>query len=188
MKKKIFIGLGVVFIGIVGFFVYANLFPKSPPTTASFSHQGLDIKVTYSQPSKRGRLIFGEEKDGALQPYGKYWRLGANAATEITFSKDITFSGKPVRAGSYRMYALPGADSFQISLNTELGVFFGVTEPDYSKDAVKVSIIHKGVGQISESDVLLASASDAIILGFQVRPSANAKKLAEQEEIEIRHE
>ncbi len=56
-----------------------------------------------------------------------------------------------------------------------------------SKDEVKVSIIHKAVGQISESDVLLASASDAIILGFQVRPSANAKKLAEQEEIEIRH-
>ncbi|SHO63686.1 translation initiation factor IF-2 [Algoriphagus zhangzhouensis] len=56
-----------------------------------------------------------------------------------------------------------------------------------SKDEVKVSIIHKGVGQISESDVLLASASDAIILGFQVRPSANAKRLAEQEEIEIRH-
>ncbi|SHN23995.1 translation initiation factor IF-2 [Cyclobacterium lianum] len=56
-----------------------------------------------------------------------------------------------------------------------------------SKDEVKVSIIHQGVGQISESDVLLASASDAIILGFQVRPSANAKRLAEQEEIEIRH-
>ncbi|HLT06304.1 MAG TPA: translation initiation factor IF-2 [Cyclobacteriaceae bacterium] len=56
-----------------------------------------------------------------------------------------------------------------------------------SKDEVSVNIIHKGVGQISESDVLLASASDAIILGFQVRPSANAKKVAEQEEIEIRH-
>ncbi len=56
-----------------------------------------------------------------------------------------------------------------------------------SKDEVGVSIVHKGVGQISESDVLLASASDAIIIGFQVRPSANAKKLAEQEEIEIRH-
>ncbi|HAH38631.1 MAG TPA: translation initiation factor IF-2, partial [Algoriphagus sp.] len=56
-----------------------------------------------------------------------------------------------------------------------------------SKEEVKVSIIHKGVGQISESDVLLASASDAIIIGFQVRPSSNAKKLAEQEEIEIRH-
>jgi translation initiation factor IF-2 len=52
---------------------------------------------------------------------------------------------------------------------------------------VAVSIIHKGVGQISESDVLLASTADAIILGFQVRPSASARKLAESEEIEIRH-
>ncbi len=56
-----------------------------------------------------------------------------------------------------------------------------------SKDEVNVNIIHKGVGQISESDVLLASASDAIIVGFQVRPSTSAKRLAEQEEIEIRH-
>ncbi|HEX8038656.1 MAG TPA: translation initiation factor IF-2, partial [Chryseosolibacter sp.] len=47
-------------------------------------------------------------------------------------------------------------------------------------------IIHRGVGQISESDVLLASASDAIIVGFQVRPSQAAKRLAENEEIEIR--
>lgn len=52
---------------------------------------------------------------------------------------------------------------------------------------VQVAIIHRGVGQISESDVLLASASDAIILGFQVRPSGAAKRLAENEEIEIRH-
>jgi translation initiation factor IF-2 len=52
---------------------------------------------------------------------------------------------------------------------------------------VAVSIIHKAVGQISESDVLLASTADAIILGFQVRPSASARKLAENEEIEIRH-
>jgi translation initiation factor IF-2 len=51
---------------------------------------------------------------------------------------------------------------------------------------VQVRIIHKAVGQISESDVLLASASDAIIIGFQVRPSQNSRKLAEQEEIEIR--
>jgi translation initiation factor IF-2 len=55
-----------------------------------------------------------------------------------------------------------------------------------STQEVQVNIIHKAVGQISESDVLLASASDAIIIGFQVRPSANARKLAEQEEIEIR--
>ena len=55
-----------------------------------------------------------------------------------------------------------------------------------STDEVQVNIIYKAVGPISESDVLLASASDAIIVGFQVRPSTNARKLAEQEEIEIR--
>ncbi len=55
-----------------------------------------------------------------------------------------------------------------------------------STDEVQVNIIHKAVGQISESDILLASASDAIIIGFQVRPSVNARKLAEQEQIEIR--
>jgi translation initiation factor IF-2 len=55
-----------------------------------------------------------------------------------------------------------------------------------STEEVQVRIIHKAVGQISEGDVLLASASDAIIVGFQVRPSVNARRLAEQEEIEIR--
>jgi translation initiation factor IF-2 len=55
-----------------------------------------------------------------------------------------------------------------------------------SKDEVQVSVIHKGVGQITESDVLLASASDAIIIGFQVRPAQSAKKLAEDEAIEIK--
>ena len=55
-----------------------------------------------------------------------------------------------------------------------------------STEEVRVNVIHKAVGAISESDVLLAAASDAIIIGFQVRPSVNARKLAEKEEIEIR--
>ena len=55
-----------------------------------------------------------------------------------------------------------------------------------SKESVQVNVIHAAVGQISESDVLLAAASNAIIVGFQVRPSASARKVAEQEEIEIR--
>jgi len=55
-----------------------------------------------------------------------------------------------------------------------------------SQDSIQVNIIHKAVGQITESDVLLASASDAIIVGFQVRPSSGARKLAEKEEIDIR--
>jgi translation initiation factor IF-2 len=55
-----------------------------------------------------------------------------------------------------------------------------------STDKVQVNVIHKSVGQISESDVLLASASNAIIIGFQVRPSVGARKLAETEQIDIR--
>ncbi|WP_300829229.1 translation initiation factor IF-2 [uncultured Rikenella sp.] len=55
-----------------------------------------------------------------------------------------------------------------------------------STEEVQVNVIHKAVGPISESDILLAAASNAVIIGFQVRPSASARKLAEKEEIEIR--
>ena len=55
-----------------------------------------------------------------------------------------------------------------------------------STEKIAINIIMKGVGQISESDVLLASASDAIVIGFQVRPSVNARKVAEQEQIQIK--
>jgi translation initiation factor IF-2 len=56
-----------------------------------------------------------------------------------------------------------------------------------STEEVQVRIIHKGVGQVSESDVALASTSDAVIIAFQVRPSQNARRLAETEQIEIRN-
>ena len=55
-----------------------------------------------------------------------------------------------------------------------------------SHESIQINVIHKAVGQITESDILLASASDAIVVGFQVRPSAGARKLAEKEEIDIR--
>ncbi len=143
MKKKIFIGIGVVIVALVAFVLYETQIAskKSPPKTTTFSDQGLDIQVTYGQPSKRGRLIFGEEKDGALLPYGKYWRLGANAATEITFNKNITFAGKPLMAGSYRMYTVPGAETFQVFLNSETGVrLSAASEPDHKLDVVQVEV------------------------------------------------
>ncbi|MCH8553674.1 MAG: translation initiation factor IF-2 [Schleiferiaceae bacterium] len=55
-----------------------------------------------------------------------------------------------------------------------------------STDEIQVNVVHKAVGQISESDILLAAASNAIIVGFQVRPSSNSRKLAEKENVEIR--
>ncbi|MDX5325638.1 MAG: translation initiation factor IF-2 [Bacteroidota bacterium] len=55
-----------------------------------------------------------------------------------------------------------------------------------STDSIQVKIVHKAVGQITDSDILLAAASDAIVVGFQVRPSASARKLAEKEHVDIR--
>ena len=55
-----------------------------------------------------------------------------------------------------------------------------------STEQVQVNVIHKSVGQITESDVLLASASDAVVIGFQVRPSPAARKIAAAEQIDIR--
>ena len=138
MRKKFSLIIGLLLLGVVAYFVYGFLTTRShsPSETKTISHQGLDVKVVYCRPYKKGRLIFGEEKDNALVPYEKYWRLGANEATEITFSKNVTFGDKAVQAGSYRMYAIPHADSWQITLNSELGKF-GYFEPNYALDVTK---------------------------------------------------
>ena len=140
MKKKIYYGLGLIIIVIIGYVGYLAIVSRSlsPSKTTAFNHQGLDISVTYCQPSKRGRVIFGQGKEGLLA-FGKYWRLGANDATEITFSKNINFGDKPVDAGTYRMYAIPGANTWQVVLNSQLGQS-GATEPDYSLDVVKIEV------------------------------------------------
>jgi hypothetical protein len=163
MKKKIFIGLGALLVFLIGFVLYGALVvaKRSPQKTTEFSDRGLDIKVVYCQPFKKGRTIFGEAKDGALQPYGKYWRLGANAATEITFSKNINFAGKPINAGSYRMYAVPGPNSFQVSLNSELGVYFAIREPNYSLDVLKVEV-PVGVAPNETEQFTINFASDSV--------------------------
>ncbi len=169
MKKKIFIGLGVLLVAIVAFALYGALVvaKKSPANTAQFSDKGLDIKVVYCQPYKKGRLIFGEEKDKALQPYGKYWRLGANAATEITFSKNVNFAGKPVNAGSYRMYAVPGPTSFQVSLNSELGTYFAISEPDYKLDVLKVDVpVTAAPAETEQFTINFASDSTGVNMNF----------------------
>lgn len=169
MKKKIFIGLAVVFVAMIGVILYGALVvsKRSPVKTTMYSDQGLDIKVMYCQPYKKGRLIFGEEKDGALQPYGKYWRLGANAATEITFSKNIKFAGQPLTAGTYRMYAVPGANSFQISLNSGLGTYFAIREPDYKLDVLKVDVpVGNAPAEIEQFTINFGSDSTGVKMDF----------------------
>jgi hypothetical protein len=113
--------------------------PASPPATAEYNQGGFSAKVSYGQPSKRGRLIFGEAADGALVPYGKYWRLGANAATELSFDQDSRFAGQPVSAGHYRLYAVPGKSSWKVVLNSVLSKW-GAFEADHKKDVVTVEL------------------------------------------------
>jgi hypothetical protein len=141
MRKKIFIAIGILLLAYAVYFVYGILTTRShsPSETKTISHQGLDVKVVYGRPYKKGRLIFGEENNEALVPYGKYWRLGANEATEITFSKDVNFGDVPVKAGSYRMYAVPQAEAWTLTLNSELGKF-GYFEPNYALDVAKLDV------------------------------------------------
>lgn len=141
MKKKIYIILGVVLVAVIGFAAYSAFFNRrvSPTQVTEFKHDGLEMKVTYCRPSKKGRTIFGEAGSNALLPYGQYWRLGANESTEISFNKDITFAGSPVSAGVYRMYAVPDKESWEITLNSQLGTW-GSDMPDNAMDVVTVNV------------------------------------------------
>ncbi len=71
-----------------------------------------EISVDYSSPAARGRAVFG-----GLVPYDKLWRTGANQATKITFSKDITVGGKPVPAGTYALFTIPAKQAWTVILN-----------------------------------------------------------------------
>ena len=165
MKRRIFISIGILAVAWLGYRAYriATTRSHSPTETITFNNNGLDISVTYGRPYKKGRVIFGEAKDrawlpkgkfwtdgfrlltglprttGALVPDGIYWRLGANDATEISFSRNVSFAGKPVNAGRYRMYAVPNQDAWRVTLNSEVGQF-GYHEPDHSFDVVTVEV------------------------------------------------
>ncbi|MBS1532238.1 MAG: DUF2911 domain-containing protein [Bacteroidetes bacterium] len=91
---------------------------KIPPlsTTQTIEQElGLGkITLTYSRPNIRGRKIFG-----GLVPYGAVWRLGANSATIIKFSDDVTIEGNKVPAGEYGFFAIPGQNEWTIILNKD---------------------------------------------------------------------
>lgn len=87
--------------------------PRASPRTQVDERIGLtDVSYSYSRPSMRGREIFG-----ALVPYGEIWRTGANAATTISFSNDVTFGGEDVPAGSYALFTIPSETEWTVILN-----------------------------------------------------------------------
>jgi hypothetical protein len=167
MKRKILIGVGalVVLVAAAAAWVVLVGNKRSPQATVSQQQGGLDVRVTYCRPYKKERLVFGESSAGALVPYGEYWRLGANAATEITFAKDVLFAGKPVRAGTYRMYAVPGASAWKVVLNSELGKW-GKREADHDKDLLTVEVPPQTGPSLEQFTISFASAPSGADMVF----------------------
>ncbi len=108
--------------------------PAASPAAKVSQDVGLtEITVDYSSPGVKGRKIWGD-----LVPFEKPWRTGANASTKITFSKDVTFGGQPVPAGTYAIVSFPTEKGWTIALNKELGLFGGGKTYDAKDDVVRV--------------------------------------------------
>lgn len=133
--KITLLALFLTFVGLSA--ASAQQKPLSPRVTA----QGKNITVAYGQPSMKGRVLFGDEGSKSLEKYGKVWRIGADSATTITFKKDGTFAGKPVKAGTYNFFAIPTDKDWTVILNSELGQW-GAYKYDQikGKDVLKATV------------------------------------------------
>ncbi len=98
-------------------FAQDELKPRiSPLTVVSIRYKEAYLKIVYSQPQKRGRKIFGK-----VVPLGEVWRTGANEATEITITQDISVMGATLKAGTYSFFSIPDKEKWIIIFNRELG-------------------------------------------------------------------
>ena len=88
----------------------------SPAASAKCDLGGATVKTDYSSPRMKGRKIYGD-----LVPYGEVWRTGANEATTFVTSSDLKVGGKPVPAGSYTIFTVPGPDKWTLIINKKTG-------------------------------------------------------------------
>lgn len=87
----------------------------SPAEKAIYETAQINIEVDYCRPKRAGRTVFGE-----LVPYGRWWRTGANEPTQIELSRDISFSGKILKAGLYSIVTIPEAESWTVIFNNRI--------------------------------------------------------------------
>lgn len=121
----------------------------SPPATASGKIKDANITINYSSPAVKGRKIFGD-----LVPYGQVWRAGANEATIFETDKAIKVEGKPLPAGKYSLYAIPGEKEWTMVFNKQTGQWGvkrgGATSRDESQDALTVKVKPKKASGMNE--------------------------------------
>ncbi len=132
MKKSFFF----LFFSIIALNIACS---QNPPASPRMTADGKDVKVTYGQPSKKGRVIFGADGSQSLEKYGKVWRTGANEATVITFKKDGKFGGKEVKAGDYGLFTIPGEKEWVVILNSEPKQW-GAYSYKVDKDVLRVTV------------------------------------------------
>ncbi len=146
MKKLLFITGGVLLIIVVVLAYYRFFYAKSfsPESDVNFEANGLKIHINYNRPYKKGRLIFGEQKDGALVPFGKIWRTGANEATVLETNQDLKIKGQTLKAGTYSFWTIPGDQSWTVIFNSEYGQwgidYNGVANRDPKNDVLTVQV------------------------------------------------
>ncbi len=108
------------------------------------------VKVVYGSPRKKGRTLFGPEDAGALVPYGTVWRTGANEATELTTTGDLTVGGETLPAGTYAVFTIPGPDTWTVIFNSGLGQW-GAYSYDASQDVLRVTAPAETIDQDHEA-------------------------------------
>jgi hypothetical protein len=106
----------------------------SPLAIASVRYKDNYLKITYSQPQKNGREIFGN-----LVPYGQVWRTGANEATEMTTTKDIQIDAIVLKAGTYSIFTIPEKDKWTIIINADIGLW-GAYNYNVQKDVWRFQV------------------------------------------------
>lgn len=164
MKKKILIGITIGLVLIAGILAYLRSATKkhSPAAVATYQQNGLDITIAYCRPYKKGRVIFGPQSTGALQPFGTYWRVGANEATTIETKTPLIIEGKQLPAGKYAMYAIPEFETWTIAFNTE-NDRWGVPAPDEKNDVLRVVVPSQQVAEIQEQFEISFIPTDSMV-------------------------
>jgi Protein of unknown function (DUF2911) len=108
--------------------------PSPPATATGTAKGGATIKIDYSQPSVKGRKVWG-----GIVPYGEVWRTGANEATIFEVSKDVKVEGKPLPAGKYALFTIPGENEWVVIFNKKFNQW-GSYEYKQADDALRVTV------------------------------------------------
>jgi Protein of unknown function (DUF2911) len=144
--KKIIYSTILLFAGL---YSHAQLTPQPSSTQTVTQDFGMGkIDLVYSRPDVKGRKIF----DG-MEPYGTVWRTGANSATVIKFTDDVSMEGKPVPAGEYGLFSIPGEKEWTIILSKQPKQW-GAYNYKASDDFLRFTVKTKHLSDLTETMTL----------------------------------